>query len=581
MGSFKRGLRSALAALLTVTSVPLRAAPNDRSAVGINLGFWNYFADFWLFTDMVKGISGDWSGVGTLDADGWVMQLPAGQTAENILAERVGTGRSPSNTFVLLWTGDGDVSLSGGGLTTLQSNVTTAGGRVVVRMSNPEGLLSLRITRVNPSNYPRNIRVVPIEYEGTYATQPFHPVFLEQFAKFRILRYMDIMGTNGSRQETWADRPKPTDAGQGSLRDYNIDKGVALEYLVDLANALDADPWFALPHRVNDDWVANFARLVRDRLEPGLKFYVEYSNEIWNFGAPDQQQPYCAAQGRLVPNIGYPNGYVSPFPHPTDSYTVTRNRPSSDLDYAFGYQGYRSAQIFAIIDRELTAGGQNPRTRYKRVLAAQADYHDRNMHILDTPLPAPFAGTTAYQHADVFSTAPYFYGGGSTTNAVLNALDSDVDNRIGVMRANELMARQRNMEYTTYEGGQHLDNGTQASLILAANRDPRIGTIYTKMLNGWRQTGQAVPGGNGRSRVFVHYKDAYRPGQWGAWGLLEFQGQGHPSTAGLTQPAAPKYEAVIQWIDQNPCWWTGCERGSSGPADTLPPASPRNLRVRP
>lgn len=86
--------------------VRLAAAPNDRSAVGINLGFLRYA-----------------------------------------------------------------VSLESGGLTTIQSNVTAAGGRVVMRMSDPEQSLSIAISRVGglrrhtgpPDTvapaWPRNLRV--------------------------------------------------------------------------------------------------------------------------------------------------------------------------------------------------------------------------------------------------------------------------------------------------------------------------------------------------------------------------------------------------------------------------------------
>jgi hypothetical protein len=60
--------------------------------------------------------------------------------------------------------------------------------------------------------------------------------------------------------------------------------GVALEYMIALANELDADPWFNMPYQADDGFVRAFATLVRDQLEPGRTAYIEWSNETWNAG---------------------------------------------------------------------------------------------------------------------------------------------------------------------------------------------------------------------------------------------------------------------------------------------------------
>lgn len=53
-----------------------------------------------------------------------------------------------------------------------------------------------------------------------------------------------------------------------------------MEAMLDLANRLDADPWFCIPHLADDDFVRRFAELVKQRLEPERSVYVEYSNEV-------------------------------------------------------------------------------------------------------------------------------------------------------------------------------------------------------------------------------------------------------------------------------------------------------------
>ena len=62
-----------------------------------------------------------------------------------------------------------------------------------------------------------------------------------------------------------------------------------------LANDLQADPWFTLPHLADDDLVRTYAEIVRDGLDPGLRAHVEFSNEIWNWQFA--QAHWAEAQG--------------------------------------------------------------------------------------------------------------------------------------------------------------------------------------------------------------------------------------------------------------------------------------------
>ena len=68
-----------------------------------------------------------------------------------------------------------------------------------------------------------------------------------------------------------------------------------VEVMVALANQLSADPWFCIPHMADDDYVARFAAIARDNVDPGLKIHVEYSNEVWNSGF--SQATYAREQG--------------------------------------------------------------------------------------------------------------------------------------------------------------------------------------------------------------------------------------------------------------------------------------------
>ena len=96
-----------------------------------------------------------------------------------------------------------------------------------------------------------------------------------------------------------------------------------------------------------------------------------------------------------------------------------------------------------------------------------------------------------------------------------------------------------------YEGGQHLagiqggeNNDQLTALFLAFNRDPRIKQLYLDYLASWKRAG---------GQLFVHYYDTGKFSKWGSWGALEYNGQ--------TRPAAPKFDGIQGFIEQNPVWW--------------------------
>ena len=70
-----------------------------------------------------------------------------------------------------------------------------------------------------------------------------------------------------------------------------VGHAVPVEIMVMIANKLNVDPWFTIPHCANDlhgstsvadPFTRQFAQYVHDNLNSNLKAYVEYSNETWN-----------------------------------------------------------------------------------------------------------------------------------------------------------------------------------------------------------------------------------------------------------------------------------------------------------
>ena len=86
--------------------------------------------------------------------------------------------------------------------------------------------------------------------------------------------------------------------------------------------------------------------------------------------------------------------------------------------------------------------------------------------------------------------------------------------------------------------GMVLNNEQLEQLFQAANRHPRMKQLYLHYLAGWKKNG---------GTVMVLFSSMGRYTKWGSWGLMEYHGQ--PITS------APKYQAVIQFLDKNPRWW--------------------------
>jgi hypothetical protein len=101
------------------------------------------------------------------------------------------------------------------------------------------------------------------------------------------------------------------------------------------------------------------------------------------------------------------------------------------------------------------------------------------------------------------------------------------------------LAGSRGLDLVAYEGGQHLvgvgtviDNQPVTNLFIAANRDPRMGDMYSKLLDNWHAAG----GG-----LFVSYTSMGQFGRYGSWGVLE----------NMTQTSSPKYDALIRYSEMD------------------------------
>lgn len=545
-----------------------------KSGLGTNLEGVEDFAAAYPFTDFFKQsrawitasetvFDTDDASQLDLDADGWVRSLPActADPQQFCFARTVFNSAEapyPSGNYLVLYEGSGTLDYAGGA-----SRVQSAPGRDVVAVNgNSLWFMTLRATAA-PPNHVRNIRVYPPGFDPAVAPVPtFHPDFVARLAPYRTLRFMDWMRTNGggfggapNPQVAFADRALPSDAH------FTREAGVPLETMVALANLVDAEPWFTIPHRANDDYVTQFAQLVLAQLDAGRRVYVEHSNEVWN---------------------AFPQGFdieadaLATFPGGSDSpFTKRMNQ-----------HGLRTARICALF----RAAFGTQANRVACTLGAQA----ANTFTAEEPADCPLAVQRGLRQGpclgagDAVAIAPYFGNyldvasnedeiqswtldelfleivqGGQIDDGFADSNTPCTDNfpqnmtlpcPVGALEetvpwivAQKASAQQRGMALVAYEGGQHLvgvqgveNNAAITNLFIAANRDARMGAAYAQYLAAWKANG---------GELFVHFNLTFNYGRFGSWGALE----------SLTQsPDPPKQQAIVDFVAANPCWWAGC-----------------------
>ena len=467
-----------------------------------------------------------------LDANGWVKSLPA--PADEPKYSSVSTlmfrnvGEYAGGKYVVLYEGSGTIEY---GLDAVKDESASTLGRDVIDVTPSSAGILLRITETDPNqtgDYLRDLKVVPEEYE--YASdQIFNPEFLEKNQSFNTIRFMDWMATNHSTQGEWSDRPTPN----SSIFSGEI---ASIESMVEFANRTDTDPWFTMPHQATDEYITNFAQYVKDNLDPELKVYVEYSNEVWNNDF---------AQGWWIEERGKEEFADS---------TV------GDFGKRMDWFGKRTTEITQIWD-EVYA---EDKERVVGVLGAQA----ANSWIAKRPLDYAWTDEPLSHEEygiDAIAIAPYFgsYIGKPEYEAEIESwIDSEDEDSENLALDNlfqeiteggalsygtpdgalqqaytwtegyAALADQQNLDLLTYESGQHL-NGTGGvlnneaigELFITANRDPRMGEIYQEYFTTLHDLGVDLS---------LNYTDVSRYNKYGSWGLLE----------NIGQTDSPKYNAI-------------------------------------
>lgn len=525
--------------------IPLVTPVEPRPPVGINVNelhhedasfpFVDLFRQASPFTDNVLEL--DNAAQAEYDAQGWPIRLNGGVAATKFLGKMPPEALPPGD-LVVLYDGKGKLEYGHG-----VERIEQQRGREVIRLHPGEtGKLnaSLIVTALDEQDPIRNIRILLpggicqnqpyqwvkgasqcgskgagkyLPFERYYQSIVFNPAYLDFLKDFSAIRLMPMSGITRNPERYWHERPHMQEATWGG--DYG-ERGAPLEIQVMLANRLQADAWFNLPHAADDDYVRRFARYVRDNLDPELNIYIEYTNEVWNTAFSHSE--YTQKKGIEA------------------EYSVNA------VEAGYQYYIQRAGEIFAIWEEVFGS-----LERLTRVLGSWDTRPDISRKLL-----GEYGG---YKHADALAIAPYFGGNikgfreAETVDDIFELTTAEDSFRslpevLDHVRTQVEVAHHYGVQLLAYEGGQGLvDWATREPdehpnpLFFAANRDERMGKLYTEMLKGWRGAG------GGLYMVFA----SPRTCQWfGCWGIKEHIRQ--------AAAEAPKYQAVLDFIQANRDW---------------------------
>lgn len=527
----------------------------SANAMGMGLNGINDWSTQMPYIDLMKQSRSwkDWierTDLGfNVDDNDWVLSLKDGQTAGTVfLTWNADDWNSelPFDRVHVLYDGEGVIRYTVAASKITGESIT---GHDVVRVGWGNSFLS--ITETNSSNPIRNIRIIPEPLLNAYNDgEIFNPEWLSRIDQFRALRFMDWMATNNATLSQWEDRSTP---------ESRIWKPAPLEVMIELANTLNADPWFNIPHLADDNFVHQFALTVKANLNPGLNAYIEHSNEVWNWQFQQAQYANTAGRARWG-DLG--NAYMQ-------------------------WHGMRTAQI---CDAFKLGPFASEKQRIKCVLGVQTAYHGLQKGAMECPQWVDEGNDACYKHGiDYIAITSYFAGalnGPSTIDTEDDLLwesimrgwiaegDPGVQKAINHLKTGDGFrslekytdfqgvvpkmreefdywvgyAQSFGLEVIAYEGGQHITANGKAvqndedfiDFHIAINKHPEMYDVYTDLFNAWKASG---------AQLHMHFVDIGNASKYGSWGALE----------NYRQDTSPRWQAIEDFNTQVACWWEGCD----------------------
>lgn len=482
--------------------------------IGTNFSGVHDYSTELVFTDAFKQArtwisfnadgSGPWSTnlAVSLNEQGYPLRIPYDdgvnppQAVRTLMLWDIGDA-APAGMYRLIAEGSGTIRLRFGLDATLQCPVDT--------LLYTEGQVALEILASEQQNPVRNIRFIYPNYVDTYPEKTFTDEFLAFATDFQVFRFMDWLRTNGATISSWSDRTP------GDYYSQSQANGVAWEYIVELCNLLDRDPWICIPHRATDEYITALAQFLYDNLEEERTIYLEYSNEVWN-----GQFLQNAEAADLAADLGY---------------------TGEPWERTWKYTAKRSADLFRLFSTVF-----EEESRLVKIIPSQAANSWLSNQII-TYFNDPFYNPSQ-ESADALAIAPYFAGRVAndivdeglvetiSTAAIIERMENSLAESYEWMSANADVADQHGLRLITYEGGQHLvgtganiNNDALTTKLVAANRNAAMQELYCQYFDHWYEN---------YGDLFANFSSHYRANRYGSWGIKEtMQDVENPKYLGL------------------------------------------------
>ncbi len=488
----------------------------------------------------------DLAALGVLDKNGYPTRLPEGaQRLEAfLLTDQLEENTNIAGRYRIRWKGEGKLSIAGRGAV---ERMSEADNETWLNYTPGEGLVAITINSTDPNatgNYIRDIEMVREDHIPLYdAGVVFNPEWIAVVANVRSIRFMDWMLTNGSPITNWSERP------QVDFFSYAW-RGVPAEVMIELSNQIGADPWFCMPHAADDAYSLNFAKLVKDRLDPRLKTYVEYSNEIWNHIFPQTKWNVEQAEKRWGKD--------------------------AEGDGWMQFAGLRAAEVMSLWASVFTGADAG---RIVRVMAVHTGWLGLEEPFMAAPLLVAEGGTPPLESFDAYAVSGYFgfdlgleeeslpqvrqivaksrarvESAARKKGLKRKALEAEIApvkfdeaySKVAQLLWNgsfaELtdtfwpyharQAQKHGYELIMYEGGTHvtphggaLDDEELVEFFISFNYNGEVGKLYEELLRRWRAQG---------GKLFNAFVDVAPASKYGSWGSLRH-----------LQDENPRYDALI------------------------------------
>ncbi len=547
---------------------------NDYNGQGAFLNLMQTARDWGSIDNSYQRNNGDQTGILSFDENGWVTSIDDPDVIAYytpIMTELAGNGASfEAGRYVVRYEGEGtlgiDASFGGGPGSAVV--VESEPGRMVFDYTPGDGTVRLYVADLSddPADYVRNIEVVYEPYEPLLDQgEIFAPAFLESLSGFNSIRFMNWMNVNHETGNWYSEGaefhtvdvddillPDHYTFSRAAL-DHGIE-GIPVELMVELANKTGTDPWFTIPFGATNEYIEAFGSYVRDNLEPNLKAYFEYGNEVWNLGFSSTYEAIALGQelfGEDTWNAGQ------------QYYAIDAARMSQILQTLWGDDP--DDQLITVLSKQTTDN------------QALLDWMMQapNFVALGEDVPEQFAaiaglsphevgfdalGITSYFHTDfrdnqeeVMAMVP-----NGTDEEWAAVIDRMINGENGMMERAEIWAAiaedagSYGLQIVGYEGNQHIgptDGNTDYQAFLdELFARPEMGDVLSLMLETWQSIG------GGQMEVFqdVGISSA------GRWGLRAHQFD--ENTAQL--------DAVTEFSETNGMWW-GDDRDAAVFEDAL------------